>query len=75
MILSLSVLILVTGCKTTNNPIIQIPDLSIVRPERPTLEGSYENMVKQLIVYSNYMELYATELEDYIVEINHILAN
>lgn len=32
-------------------------------------------MVKQLIVYSNYMEMYATGLEDYIVEINYILAN
>lgn len=75
MILSLSVSMLGTGCKTTSDPVIQIPDLSVVRPERPTLEGSYENMVKQLIVYSNYMEMYATGLEDYIVEINYILAN
>lgn len=73
LILLLTISMLASGCQTTSNPVIEIPDLSIARPERPILAGDYENVVGQLIVYSNQMETYADTLEDYIVEINYIL--
>lgn len=68
-----SIILLVIGCKTVADGSIHVPQLMLERPERPYLEGSYENMVRKLIVYSEDMELYADRLEQYIDEVDRIL--
>lgn len=68
-----SIILLVVGCKTVADGSIHVPQLTLERPERPYLEGSYEEMVRQLIMYSEDMELYADRLEQYIDELDRIL--
>ena len=51
-----------------------IPDMSLVRPVRPQLEGSYEDMVRQLIRYGYEMEAYCEGLELYIQTVGDILS-
>ena len=67
-----SIILLAVGCKTVIDT-IHIPQLTLERPERPYLEGSYEDMVRELIVYSEEMELYCSRLEQYIDEVDRIL--
>lgn len=55
------------------SPTVSIPDMSLVRPVRPQLEGSYEDMVRQLIRYGYEMEAYCEGLESYILDISEIL--
>ena len=61
------------GCRTTDSSAIQIPPLTVERPERPYLDGTYEDMVRQLIVYGMRMDEYCDRLETYIDEVNRIL--
>ena len=61
------------GCRTTDSSVIQIPPLTVERPERPYLDGTYEDMVRQLIVYGMQMDEYCDRLETYIDEVNRIL--
>ena len=70
--LIVSIILLAVGCKTVIDA-VHIPQLTLERPERPYLEGSYEDMVRELIVYSEEMELYADRLEQYIDEVDRIL--
>ena len=64
---------LLTACRTTS-PALEIPPLTLTRPERPVLEGEYSDMVLQLIEYSYELEGYSTRLESYITDINEILS-
>lgn len=50
-----------------------IPDMSLVRPSRPVLEGSYEDMLRDMIRYGYELEYYCDGLEDYISDINSII--
>lgn len=68
-----SIILLTVGCKTVVDNAIHIPPLTLERPERPYLEGSYEDMVRELIVYSEDMEMYCSRLEQYIDEVDRIL--
>ena len=71
--LIVSIILLAVGCKTVADGSIHVPQLTLERPERPYLEGSYEDMVRELIVYSEDMELYCSRLEQYIDEVDRIL--
>lgn len=62
-----------TGCRTTA-PTVSIPDMSLVRPTRPQLAGSYEDMVRDLIRYGYEMEAYCEGLELYIQTVGDILS-
>ena len=68
-----SIILLAVGCKTVSTDSIHIPPLTFERPERPYLEGSYEDMVRQLIVYSEELEVCCERYEQYIDEIDRIL--
>lgn len=68
-----SIILLMVGCKTVADGSIHVPQLTLERPVRPYLEGSYEEMVRELITYSEDMELYADRLEQYIHEVDRIL--
>lgn len=61
-----------TGCRTVS-PTVSIPDMSLVRPSRPVLEGSYEDMLRDMIWYGYALEYYCDGLEDYIDRISDIL--
>lgn len=61
-----------TGCRTVV-PSVTIPDMSLVRPSRPVLEGSYEDMLRDMIRYGYELEYYCDGLEDYISDINSII--
>lgn len=61
-----------TGCRTVA-PTVTIPDMSLVRPVRPQLTGTYEDMVRTLIGYGYELEYYCDGLEDYISDINSII--
>lgn len=50
-----------------------IPDMTLVRPTRPQLTGTYEDMVRTLIRYGYELEYYCDGLEDYISDINSII--
>lgn len=67
------VLMLVTSCQSSELPTITIPPLNFIVPERPTLSGTAEDMVKQLIVYSNQLELVIDNYNAYIEAVNEIL--
>lgn len=66
-------IMMILGCKTVTEDSIHIPPLTFERPERPYLEGSYENMVRQLIIYSEELEVCCERYEQYIDEIDRIL--
>ena len=72
--MTIGIATLAIGCKTVSTDGISIPPLAVERPERPYLEGSYEDMVRQLIVYGMQMDEYCDRLEMYIDEINKILS-
>lgn len=61
-----------TGCRTVS-PTVTIPDMSLVRPARPQLTGTYEDMVRTLIQYGYELEYYCDGLEKYISDISDIL--
>ena len=61
-----------TACQT-RIPAIEIPDMTLVRPTRPQLIGTYEDMVRTLIGYGYELEYYCDGLEDYISDINSII--
>lgn len=67
------VLMLVTSCQSSELPTVTIPPLNLIIPERPTLDGTAEDMVKQLIVYSNQLELVIDNYNAYIEAVNEIL--
>lgn len=71
--MTIGIATLAIGCKTVSTDGISIPPLAVVRPERPYLEGSYEDMVRQLIVYGMQMNEYCDRLEQYIAEVDRIL--
>lgn len=50
-----------------------IPDMTLVKPTRPQLTGTYEDMVRTLIRYGYELEYYCDGLEDYISDISEIL--
>lgn len=50
-----------------------IPDMTLVRPTRPQLIGTYEDMVRTLIRYGYELEYYCDGLERYISDISEIL--
>ena len=72
--MTIGIATLAIGCKTVSTDGISIPPLAVVRPERPYLEGSYEDMVKDLILYCGMLDGYCDRLEMYIDEINKILS-
>lgn len=46
----------------------------MIRPERPTLEGDYDEMLRMLLVYTFALEEYVDILEAYQEAVNNILA-
>lgn len=45
----------------------------MIRPERPTLEGDYEEMLRTLLVYTFQLEEYVDITEQYIKTVNELL--
>lgn len=62
-----------TACRSTENPSATIPDMTLVRPERPYLDGTSEDMVLTLMEYAMRLEIYADGMEDYIQRVGEIL--
>lgn len=71
--MTIGIATLAIGCKTASVGGISIPPLAVERPERPYLEGSYEDMVKDLILYCGMLDGYCDRLEQYIAEVDRIL--
>lgn len=74
---------MLASCSTTKvvEPFLDIPDITLIRPERPTLTVSdtpdmLTVMMNDLTLmdYSSRMENYADGLEEYIQKIREIIS-
>ena len=79
----MALLLMLASCSTTKviEPFLDIPDITLIRPERPTLTVSdtpdmLTVMMNDLTLmdYSNRMENYADGLEEYIQKIREIIS-
>lgn len=69
-LMSLLVCLILVGCQTVQPTPPQIPELTVIRPDRPQLTGTYEEMLKSLLVYTFSLEEYCNVVDDYLAEIN-----
>ena len=70
----LTLLITATGCKTTTSESYRvIPSISSIKPERPTLEGTYEEMLRTLLLYTFQLEVFVEVQETYMENVNAVL--
>lgn len=74
LVVFLSCSLLPYSCCSTTAGVLSIPPLTLEHPERPYLEGTYEEMLRATMEYAMELEQYADRLELYISEINEILS-
>lgn len=74
LVIFLSCSLLPYSCCSTTAGDLSIPPLTLERPERPYLEGTYEEMLRATMGYAMELEQYADRLELYIASLDDILS-
>lgn len=74
LVVFLSCSLLPYSCCSTTAGDLSIPPLTLERPERPYLEGTYEKMLRAMMGYVMELEQYADRLELYIASLDDILS-